>query len=532
MKKKLLWTLALTSIISSCTYFVKTIDNEEYTVQGMKKDKLSIIFSHNVNGETHPCGCRHHPLGGIPQIAGIIHEIQKTNDTLYLDSGDTFFASSTIPSSLQNSLEFTGKNVAKGLSNLGLAYQLPGEQDLAMGWNFLKEIQEENSFKYLVSNPSKIFPLEHEKLVVLEKGPHKVFIISLSNPEIFKKQFSTAFNSPFGEIANIRISLKGAGYDKSNSFHRLIALTNSGIDIDTIYAQRFPELDWIIGSHSQSFTKFPVEEGNTKMVQVLSRNHYLGEITISLTSDKKKDSFQIHEARDQKAKLLDPNPYHAFLTDHKQKLATIQIAEQNAMSVQTGDVQKFNTSSSCIECHQDQAKKWQKTPHALAYLTLIKTQEENNLSCVKCHSLGLSSPNGFHRASDIVDFEETESTKLKKLKKDYWSHVKSNFTDFTSVRKLPPATIEKIATQWQAFDEKSGVKHNFANVQCLNCHDKHLEHPFSTSEVTLSANQKLKKMQKKCLTCHDPDQSPEWYKDGKASEVKIIQMMKKVQCNK
>ena len=150
----------------------------------------------------------------------------------------------------------------------------------------------------------------------------------------------------------------------------------------------------------------------------------------------------------------------------------------------------------------------------------------------KCHSLGLNSPHGFQRASDIIEFEETESKKLKKLKNEYWSHIKTNFMDFNSVRKLPPSTIQKIATQWQNLDEKSGVKHNFSNVQCLNCHDKHLEHPFSTSEVTLSSNQKLKKMKAKCLTCHDPDQSPEWYKDGKPSEVKVIEMMKKVQCNK
>lgn len=524
--------MILLLIISSCTYFVKTIDNEDYSVQGMEKDNLSILFSHNINGETHPCGCRHHPLGGMPQIAGLMHEIQSKNDTLYVDSGDTFFASSTIPSTLQNSLEFTGKNLARGLSKLGLAYQLPGEQDLAMGWNFLKEVQDENKFNYLVSNASANFPLAHKKLAVLEKGPHKIFIISLSDPSIFMPKYSTAFSSPIGQIANIRKLLKKAGFNKDNSFHRLIALTNSGIDIDTIYAKKFPELDWIIGSHSQSFTKFPIEEGKTKMVQVLSRNHYLGEIKISLTSDKKKDSFKIHESRDEKAKLLEPNPFYAFLTDHKQKLSKIQIEEQNAMSVQSGDTPKYNTSTSCIECHQDQAKKWQQTPHALAYLTLIKTQEENNLSCVKCHSLGLNSPHGFHRASEIVDFEETETKKLKKLKKEYWSHVKTNFTDFTSVRKLPPATIEKIATKWQAFDEKQGVKHNFSNVQCLNCHDKHLEHPFSTTEKTFSSNQKLKKMQKKCLTCHDPDQSPEWYKDGKASEVKIIEMMKKVQCNK
>ncbi|WP_127718181.1 multiheme c-type cytochrome [Halobacteriovorax sp. HLS] len=528
--KKQIWIIALL-IISSCTYFIETIDNNEYTVQNISKDSFSILFSHNINGETHPCGCRHHPLGGLPQIAGIMHEIEKKSDTLYVDSGDTFFASSTIPDSLNSSLSFTGKNLARGLGKLKLSYMLPGEQDLAMGWDFLKNVEEENPFTYLVSNPSATFPLNHKKIVIYQRGPHKVFLIALSDPNIFKPQFSSAFISPIAQIPFIKEELKKAGFEQKNPFHRLIALTNSGIDVDKIYAKNFPEIDWIIGSHSQSFTKFPVEEGNTKMVQVLSRNHYLGEIKISLTADKKSDSYAIHESRDEKAKVLQPNPFHAFLTDHKQRLAKIQLEEQNAMSVKSIGVQKYNTSSSCIECHTDQAKKWQQTPHALAYLTLIKAQEENNLSCVKCHSLGLGSTHGFQRAQDIIQFEQTDEKKLKRLKDNYWKHVKSEFTNFTSIRNLPPHTIEKISNKWVKFDEQSGVSHNFSNVQCLNCHDKHLDHPFSTSEVKVPDSQKFEKMKAKCLNCHNQDQSPEWYEDGKASEIKIIQMMKKVQCN-
>jgi nitrate/TMAO reductase-like tetraheme cytochrome c subunit len=530
MNRKFLWTLVITLIISSCTYFVETIDNGDYTVQGISKDNFSILFSHNINGETHPCGCRHHPLGGLPQIAGIMHQIKQSSDILYVDSGDTFFPSSTIPSTLQRSLTFTGKNLAKALNKLELSYMLPGEQDLAMGWNFLSEIEKENSFTYLVSNPSESFPLNYKKIALLTKGPHKIFLIGLSDPSIFSPKDARAFTSPMGELQNIRALLKKAGYKSSNPFHRLIALTNAGIDVDTIYAKRFPEIDWIIGSHSQSFTKFPIEEGNTKMVQVLSRNHYLGEIKISLNSDKKKDTYHIHESREEKSKLLKPNPFNAFLIDHKKELSKIQIEEQNAMAITNTGALKYNTSTSCIDCHQPQAQKWQQTPHAIAHLTLIKAQEENNLSCVKCHSLGLNSPHGFSRAKDIVTFEETNDKKLEKLKANYWQHVRSNLTDFNSVRNLPPKTIEKISNQWIELDQKMGVTHNYANVQCLNCHDKNLEHPFTTNEKKLGPHKRFNNMKKKCLACHDPDQSPEWYENGKHSEVKLIQMMKKIQC--
>jgi len=532
MTKRIVWLLLVSALVSSCTYFIKSIDQDEYSVTGISKDHFSILFSHNINGETHPCGCRHHPLGGLPQIAGLFHEIKKDSDILYVDSGDTFFASSSIPSTLEKSLTFTAKNLANALGQLNLSYMLPGEQDLAMGWDFLKDVEKNNNFTYLISNPSPSFPLKHKKFAVLKKGPHKIFLLALADPNIMNINYKGAFSSQFSAIEPIRLELKKMGYKKSNPFHRLIALTNSGIDVDTMIAKSFPELDWIIGSHSQSFTKFPVEEGNTKMVQVLSRNHYLGEIKISLKSDKSKDSFVIHEARDEKAKLLSPNPFVDFLNKHKQDLSKIQIEEQEAMTANFGDLPKYNTPTSCIECHQAQGEKWQKTAHSLAYLTLVKAQEENNLSCIKCHSLGLNSPHGFSKASDMVVFEEEETKKLKNLKKEYLKNLKNNYMDFSSIRKLPPKAVQKISSRWLSHDQALGVTHNYANVQCLNCHDKHIEHPFSTSEVTLSPSKKLKSMQGKCLNCHDPDQSPSWYKNGKADEGNLLKLMKQVGCPK
>ncbi|WP_372652344.1 multiheme c-type cytochrome [Halobacteriovorax sp.] len=532
MKRSFICSILICIAFSSCTYFINSIDEGEYNVTGIDKDNFSILFSHNINGETHPCGCRHHPLGGLPQVAGVFHEIRKNSDTLYVDSGDTFFASSSIPTTLEKSLSFTAKNLAKGLGMLKLAYMLPGEQDLAMGWDLLKELQEKNNFAYLVSNPSASFPLKYKKFAVLEKGPHKIFIIGLADPNIFEGKYKGAFNSPFMEINSIRNELVKAGYKKDSPFHRLIALTNSGMDVDTEIAKKFKELDWIIGSHSQSFTKDPVEEGKTKMVQVLSRNHYIGEIKISLNSDKSKDSYAIHETRDEKAKLLNPNPFREFLTTHKEQLSKVQVEEQNAMTVHSSGTQKFNTATSCLDCHQAQSDHWEKTPHSIAYLTLVKAQEENNLACIKCHSLGLNSPNGFVKSKDIVHFEESDEGKLNKLKDDYMKEIKASFLDFSSVRSLPPQKIQDISKKWQELDKKKGVTHNFANVQCLNCHDKHLEHPFSTSEVDLSPKAKYDGMKAKCLNCHDPDQSVEWYKGKDLDETKFKEMLKKVSCPK
>ena len=63
--------LILLSLVS-CQKFTKMMDADYADRIDVKSgsDHIKIVFSHNINGETHPCGCRKFPLGGLPQIAG------------------------------------------------------------------------------------------------------------------------------------------------------------------------------------------------------------------------------------------------------------------------------------------------------------------------------------------------------------------------------------------------------------------------------------------------------------------------------
>ena len=94
-----------------------------------------------------------------------------------------------------------------------------------------------------------------------------------------------------------------------------------------------------------------------------------------------------------------------------------------------------------------------------------------------------------------------------------------------------------LSEKWLAIDKKFNVEHNFANVQCLNCHDQHMDHPFHISDgPTPSRSEKMAKITKKCLSCHTSEQSPEWYKKNErglyegANDQKLKKMIKKVAC--
>lgn len=527
--KKYLLPLLLT--LASCSFFIAKIDEGEVKKAAVEK-KLSLVFSHNLSGETHPCGCRNFPLGGLPQVAGLFAKIGVDSEMLYVDTGDAFFPSSVVPATMKDSLTFAARNLALGLDQLGLKYFVPGDQDFAMGLGFLQELSNTRKFQFLISNLTDPSIIKHTRFAAIERDKSKIFLVGIVDPETFNGEAANYFAPPMEALSKVIDEVVAAGYQKNNPYHRLVVLSHSGIDPDEKLAKAFPFIDWIIGAHSQSFLRYSKDEGNVKIVQTLSKNHYIGDIKIDLNSKKQTDTYELHEVRDELAANLSPNPMQAFIDDHKTKMNDLQIKEQSRMGIDSAvihdqihkDVKKFKTAASCVECHKPQADFWQATPHSIAYTTLINVNEANNLSCVGCHSLGLADPKGFATVQTMVTFKN-------KKPMDYWLEVKNLGSKIESVRKLPPAEIKKTSVAWFALDKKHGVKENFANVQCLNCHTQQDSHPqyIDPKVEVVTRNNQIKN---KCLSCHTADQSPEWYDSGIKVNEKFTESYKKVSCPK
>ena len=294
------------------------------------------------------------------------------------------------------------------------------------------------------------------------------------------------------------------------------------MEIDQKYAAAFPEIDWIIGAHTMNYNSTPVIEGNTKITQVLSRNHYLGKIEIPFGANQN-IKYSLLESREESQDLVNPNPMKAWLDEHKQKLLQIQKEEQNLMVSSSGEVELIATAQSCLECHAKQTDFWQKTPHSIAYATLYKNNAHLNSQCIECHSVGFKQENGFQRPMDIA-FHDKKPIEHHQ----YMQDLGKIFTQIKTVRDASVSQIKTINNQWSKLDKKYKVDHNFANVQCLNCHDQAAGHPFAIEEI------KTVNYESKCIQCHTSDQSPDWYvkASNKIDQNKFKQNLKKVACPK
>jgi 5'-nucleotidase len=66
----------------------------------------------------------------------------------------------------------------------------------------------------------------------------------------------------------------------------LIALTHTGLDVDTLLAKKYPQLDIVVGGHSHTVINPPITVANTLVVQTGSYISHLGKITLQVQNGK------------------------------------------------------------------------------------------------------------------------------------------------------------------------------------------------------------------------------------------------------
>jgi hypothetical protein len=498
--------LLIVLLILSCT------KKDESQIKTDKK-YLSIVFSHNINGETYPCGCRKFPLGGLEQVAGLFHQIEKESEIFYVDTGDMLYQSAIVPASQKLSQDYTASKLVDAMNILGLKLMTPGDQEFSQGIGKFKTYTQDRDFSFLISHAKEKFPFDYIPHYYLKVNAQEFVFLGATWPPQDRAGLKNYLYDPADDLPRKVKELK-TKYPKA----KFILMSHQGFDADKSFAESFNKFDWIIGAHSLSFFQTSYDVGQTKIVQGLSRNHYIGEIKIDLSTGK--SSYKLHDVRDELKDLIKPNPFTGWVKEHKEELLKIQEKEQGQLVATGKELAPQPTYTNCMECHTKQVTFWQGTAHSLAFITLHKNQEHKNESCIGCHSLAFKEKDGFNKIDEMVLFDNEADTKK------YWAEFATIFKDAGEIREMKPAKRRELSSKWAKHDEKFGVNRQFANVQCLHCHNQSNDHPFDLEEVNQKVNEST------CLTCHTADQSPEIYPEGKLDRRKLQEMLKKVTCPK
>ncbi len=137
-----------------------------------------------------------------------------------------------------------------------------------------------------------------------------------------------------------------------------------------------------------------------------TRGRFVLDVTIAridgVTKILNYDSIPLHGSRTAKGALEDPSTRQLIL-QHRFEVKEDQTREKLAGQRPTANGARYVGSKACMGCHLSAYQKWQETPHAHAWETLVNAEATkryewpvtNYPDCVGCHTVGYGQVSGF-----------------------------------------------------------------------------------------------------------------------------------------
>ena len=232
--------------------------------------EISILFTSNSNGAIENCHCPVAPLGGLEKRTLFIETYRRAHPgVLVVDGGDNFI--DYHPPEVEAIITTAFRTARYDIINLG-------DQDIAYGTDEYFQLQP------LMRDPA--VP------VTIKKDGITFSIMPVIHPAVTRFYPEFIFND---------IDLEGQD-DKIEAWLESVApqsfrilLSHSGFDQDQLYARRFPEIDLIIGGHSQTLLDTLTVVNGVPIAQAGGAAAYIGEVRFTRSGGEYAPShYQLH----------------------------------------------------------------------------------------------------------------------------------------------------------------------------------------------------------------------------------------------
>jgi hypothetical protein len=350
---------------------------------------------------------------------------QKKNIIL-VDSGDLFFPPGSIAEPLggkeKEMIDLKIGLYLKTYNLMGYDAFIPGEVDLSLGVDELRKISKQANFTFLLANlldsqsPKPVF----EPYIIKELGGVKIGLLGLTSRDFFlknpapeKKKYYLA--EPIATARKIISELK-----KKNC-KIIIAIAHMPENEMKAFAQALPEIHFVISGHERRLASRPLEVNNVKIFMAGTRGENLGRLDFFPKEEAGKRLFAHYQILPLTEKYGDHSKTTEMVNQYKARVQTLFPAAAKTALERDHDsrppqplvyaLPSFVGDQACISCHPEQHQAWQKTPHALAYQTLIKNNKSTDMTCLPCHTTGFGEVSGFADALENVQCESCHGAK-------------------------------------------------------------------------------------------------------------------------
>ena len=242
---------------------------------------IRILFTNNSNGKLVDCNCRSDPYGGLAERVELIRSYrEKYPDVLLLDSGGYFGLSN---------VEWKGPVVLKLMEIMEYEACGIGDQELYHGLDRFLELfgwysdRIVNASLYTVEGEPVFTPYR----IVTVNGV-RIGITGLVSDETFKYFPEERQDFTIAQLDSILNKILPVM--KSSSDY-IIVLSQMGVKMDEKVAERWNDIDLIIGGHSQTLLKKAITVSDTRIVQAGKNGGMVGEIILTFDESRKIKNF-------------------------------------------------------------------------------------------------------------------------------------------------------------------------------------------------------------------------------------------------
>ncbi|MBE5922714.1 MAG: bifunctional metallophosphatase/5'-nucleotidase [Lachnospiraceae bacterium] len=273
--------------------------------------QVDILFLHDLHSHVNEFATvengKSQMMGGFAKLKTLINEAKTENpDTLVLDAGDfsmgtlvqTVFEDVAVELRMLGALDIEATTLgnhefdygAKGLANMFEAAMnsgdtLPELLVCNIDWEAMKSegLTEEQELLYNVFEEYGV-----KEYTVIEKGDVKIAVMGVFGEDCFDcvVDCALAFENPIEAVKETVAEI-----EKNEDVDMLVCISHSGTwddpekSEDELLAKAVPQLDLIVSGHTHTKLDEPIVHGSTYIVSAAEYGKYLGNASMSETSD-------------------------------------------------------------------------------------------------------------------------------------------------------------------------------------------------------------------------------------------------------
>ncbi len=356
-------------------------------------DRLTVHFTCDTAGRLEPCGCFSGQHGGLTRLRTWLETREDSGPVLNVDAGGAIAGSADY-----DIIQY--RFLARAYATMGFAALNMGGREAMIPRETLASLASASPVPLisasLVDRETRKPLLEPYRIVKV--GGTRVGILGVVSPDSVKSAGEGIAVLGLNEAIDRQLPELSAKSDL------VILLAFANESEMKLLARDYFEFALILGGDVAGPTQDIIRENDSMILYTTNQARTVGTLKARVAGEKRKrlvdPSYQIQLLEEE---IPQDEELRALVRDFRSTIRDTPLAVDDPHAVDPDAIPGVSAtatyvgSASCQGCHPQAHEIWQKSGHARAFETLVKSGSDADPQCIKCHTVGFGRESGYRR---------------------------------------------------------------------------------------------------------------------------------------